>query len=212
MAPSTLHRQVEETFNNGDVDTLVRLYAHDTRLVREDRTVAIGTEQIRDVWAGFVALDGHISMTTRYAIEAEDTALLSKHLDLRRRWRLVLVHQRRDRETTSRRHLALPDRQPIRRRAHNLGVIGRVRGPSTRQLCSRPEHAAHATEAPRTRRPESRAARPAFAPLVAQFSAAVLIRWRVVAMPVVRSRVRSSTCSIRPMNHRITKEMGRVIS
>ena len=36
-----------------------------------------GLEAIRSVWAGFVALGGRITMTTRFAVELGDLALLS---------------------------------------------------------------------------------------------------------------------------------------
>ena len=40
-------------------------------------SVAAGLPAIRKVWAGFVALGGQIAMTTRYAVEFDDIALLS---------------------------------------------------------------------------------------------------------------------------------------
>ena len=39
--------------------------------------VAVGVDAIREVWAGFIALGGQIGMTTRYAVEADEVALLS---------------------------------------------------------------------------------------------------------------------------------------
>src|SRR4051794_35769490 len=72
-----LHRRVEEAFNLGDVDALVALYEDDAQMVRDDGGVAIGLDAIRDIWTGFVALGGRISMETRFAVEQDDVALLS---------------------------------------------------------------------------------------------------------------------------------------
>jgi uncharacterized protein (TIGR02246 family) len=77
MQPSDLHPRVESAFNAGDVDALVDLYEPDARLLTEDGAAAIGTDAIRAVWEGFTALGGRISMTTRYAVEVDDIALLS---------------------------------------------------------------------------------------------------------------------------------------
>ena len=77
MEPQDLHRQVEDAFNAGDVDALVALYEPDARMLRDDGTAAEGLDAIREIWAGFVALGGRIAMTTRFAVEAGDVALLS---------------------------------------------------------------------------------------------------------------------------------------
>jgi uncharacterized protein (TIGR02246 family) len=77
VEPSDLHRRVEEAFNAGDVDGLVALYEPDARMVRDDGSTAAGHDAIREIWDGFVALGGRISMTTRSAVEAGDIALLS---------------------------------------------------------------------------------------------------------------------------------------
>jgi uncharacterized protein (TIGR02246 family) len=77
VGAAALHSQVEAAFNAGDVDGLVALYEPDARMVRDDGSVAEGLDAIREVWSGFVALGGRISMTTRYAIENDDVALLS---------------------------------------------------------------------------------------------------------------------------------------
>jgi uncharacterized protein (TIGR02246 family) len=77
MNPAELHQRVEAAFNAGDVDALIDLYEPDARMLGEDGAVACGVDAIRAVWAGFTALGGHISLTTRYAVEADDLALLS---------------------------------------------------------------------------------------------------------------------------------------
>ena len=77
MEPQQLHREVEAAFNRGDVDALVALYQDDARMVRDDGTTAESLDDIREVWAGFVALGGRIAMTTRSAVAAGELALLS---------------------------------------------------------------------------------------------------------------------------------------
>jgi ketosteroid isomerase-like protein len=72
-----LHRQVEAAFNGGDVDALMALYVDDAQMVRDDGSVACGLDAIREIWAGFVALRGRITMRTRFAVEQGDIALLS---------------------------------------------------------------------------------------------------------------------------------------
>jgi len=77
MQPADLHPLVESAFNAGDVDALVELYEPDAHMLGEDGAVASGVDAIREIWAGFTALGGRISMVTRYAAEAGDVALLS---------------------------------------------------------------------------------------------------------------------------------------
>jgi ketosteroid isomerase-like protein len=77
MGAAELHGRVETAFNAGDVDALVGLYEAGARLMREDGTTAEGASEIREVWAGFIAMGGTIRIVTRYAVEAGDTALLS---------------------------------------------------------------------------------------------------------------------------------------
>jgi uncharacterized protein (TIGR02246 family) len=74
--PADIHRAVADAFNAGDVDGLVQLYEPDARMVGPDGSVAVGHDAIREVWEGFVAMNGQISLTTRYAVEMGDVALL----------------------------------------------------------------------------------------------------------------------------------------
>lgn len=73
----SLHEKVESAFNTGDVDALVALYADDGCIVQPDGTAAVGPDAVRAVWEEFVSMGGKIAMTTRFAITAGDTALLS---------------------------------------------------------------------------------------------------------------------------------------
>lgn len=77
MDAAGLHQQVQDAFNQGDVDGLVALYEPDAQLVRDDDGAAVGHDEIRAFWAGTVALGGRITLKTRSAFEAGDIALLS---------------------------------------------------------------------------------------------------------------------------------------
>lgn len=77
MDAVNLHGAVEAGVNAGDVDALVALYEPDAHLLGEDGAVAVGSDAIREVWATLVSFGGRISMTTRYAVERDDIALLS---------------------------------------------------------------------------------------------------------------------------------------
>lgn len=77
MEAANLHQRVENAFNAGDVDALVELYEPDACMLGDDGSVVTGLDAIRAVWNGFIALEGRIAMTTRYAVEMDDIALLS---------------------------------------------------------------------------------------------------------------------------------------
>jgi uncharacterized protein (TIGR02246 family) len=77
MEPGDLHREVETAFNAGDVDALVALYDDDAAMATPEGEFVRGKDAIRDQWAGFIALGGRIEMTTRFAVETGDVALLS---------------------------------------------------------------------------------------------------------------------------------------
>jgi ketosteroid isomerase-like protein len=77
MEPADLHAQVERAFNAADVDALVSLYEPDAQMMSDDGGVVTGLEGIRAVWTGFTELGGSIALTTRYAVERGDIALLS---------------------------------------------------------------------------------------------------------------------------------------
>jgi ketosteroid isomerase-like protein len=53
------------------------LYEPDAGMVRDDGTVAVGLDEVRNVWADLVALGGRVRMVTRYAVESGDIALVS---------------------------------------------------------------------------------------------------------------------------------------
>lgn len=77
MQPAELHTAVERAFNVGDVDALMDLYELDAQMVHEDGSVVTGVDAIRELWASLVSMGGQLTMTTRYAVESGDLALLS---------------------------------------------------------------------------------------------------------------------------------------
>jgi uncharacterized protein (TIGR02246 family) len=74
--PTDIHGAVEEAFNAGDLEGLARLYEKDARMVKPDGTVAEGTDAIREQWQGFLAMNGRMTLKTRFVAQADDIALL----------------------------------------------------------------------------------------------------------------------------------------
>jgi uncharacterized protein (TIGR02246 family) len=80
--PAETHQAWARSFNAGDIDALMALYAADATLVPQPGQVVNGNAAIRDVLQSFLALKGKIEMDTTYALQAGDVALL------RGQWRL----------------------------------------------------------------------------------------------------------------------------
>jgi ketosteroid isomerase-like protein len=77
MEPSEIHPIVEAAFNAKDIEALIALYEPDAWFFSLDGPVQ-GVEAIRSAWAGIMAMEpGPISMTTLYAIEHGDIAMIS---------------------------------------------------------------------------------------------------------------------------------------
>jgi uncharacterized protein (TIGR02246 family) len=76
-AVADIHVAVEEGVNNRDLDRLMSLYAEDARMVTMDGSIAEGLDAIREQWAGILAMEGSMTLQTRYAIEMGDLAVLS---------------------------------------------------------------------------------------------------------------------------------------
>jgi uncharacterized protein (TIGR02246 family) len=74
--PADIHRAVEVAFNAKDLEGLAGLYEKDARMVTPDGSVAEGIDAIREQWQGFLGMDGQMTLTTRYAVEMGDVALL----------------------------------------------------------------------------------------------------------------------------------------
>jgi uncharacterized protein (TIGR02246 family) len=77
QALTDIHATVEEGVNNRDLDRLMALYAEDARMVTMDGSIAQGLDEIREQWAGLLAMEGSITLQTRYVIELGDLAVLS---------------------------------------------------------------------------------------------------------------------------------------
>jgi uncharacterized protein (TIGR02246 family) len=75
--PVDIHAAVTTAFNAGDLDGLMALYEGDARMVGMDGAVLEGTAAIRANWEALLSFKGQMSLTTRYAIEMGDIALLS---------------------------------------------------------------------------------------------------------------------------------------
>jgi uncharacterized protein (TIGR02246 family) len=76
LNPTDVHAAVEQAFNARDVDALVRLYEKDARMVTPDGSVVEGIDAIREQWQGFLAMNGRMTLKTRFAVEMGDIALL----------------------------------------------------------------------------------------------------------------------------------------
>jgi uncharacterized protein (TIGR02246 family) len=74
--PTDIHAAVEQAFNAGDLDGLVGLYEKDARMVTPGGSVAEGVDAIREQWTGFLAMNGRMTLRTRFAVEMDDIALL----------------------------------------------------------------------------------------------------------------------------------------
>lgn len=74
---TAIHPAVEAGVNNQDIDGLMALYAEDASMVRVDGSVATGLSAIREEWSGLLAMNGQITLRSRYAIAAGDLAVLS---------------------------------------------------------------------------------------------------------------------------------------
>jgi len=74
---TAIHPAVEAGVNNQDIDGLMALYAEDANMVRVDGSIATGLSAIREEWSGILAMNGQITLRSRYAIAAGDLAVLS---------------------------------------------------------------------------------------------------------------------------------------
>lgn len=62
-------------FNKGDIDALVALYEPDAAMVAQPGQVATGTKGVREVMAGFLALEPTLTLEKNEVITAGDIAL-----------------------------------------------------------------------------------------------------------------------------------------
>jgi len=74
---NAIHPAVEAAVNDRDIDGLVALYAEDATMVLVDGSTITGLPAIREEWLGLLAMNGHITIRSRFAIAAGDLAVLS---------------------------------------------------------------------------------------------------------------------------------------
>ena len=74
--PADIHSAVEQAFNTGDLDRLIGLYEKDARMVTPDSSVVEGVDAIREQWQGFLAMNGQMTLKTRFVVEMDDVALI----------------------------------------------------------------------------------------------------------------------------------------
>ena len=74
---TAIHPGVEAGVSNQDIDGLMALYAEDASMVRVDGSIATGLSAIREEWSGILAMNGQITLRSRYAIAAGGLAVLS---------------------------------------------------------------------------------------------------------------------------------------
>src|SRR5688500_3631861 len=72
-----LHRRYEEATNAGDLNTMASLFDLEARVLLPDGAVVDGRDAIREVYAAMFAQGTSIRLTTRFATEVGDLALLS---------------------------------------------------------------------------------------------------------------------------------------
>ena len=77
IALTAIHPAVEAGINKQDIDGLMALYAEDASMVRVDGSIATGLSAIREEWSGLLAMNGQITLRSRYAIAAGELAVLS---------------------------------------------------------------------------------------------------------------------------------------
>ena len=77
LALSDIHPAVEAAVNDADVEGFVALYAPDAAMVLADGSTVTGREAIREVVSQLLAMNGRMTVTTRYIIETGDLAILS---------------------------------------------------------------------------------------------------------------------------------------
>ncbi|MCW2675457.1 MAG: hypothetical protein JWR70_497 [Modestobacter sp.] len=77
-----IHPLVEARHNSQDLDGLMALYAPDAHMVILDGSTVTGPDAIRQQWAEILAMNGQMTLRSRYAIEAGDLAVLSNEWTL----------------------------------------------------------------------------------------------------------------------------------
>ncbi len=74
--PADVDHQLIAAINAGDVDSAVGYYEPGAALVSERGTTVTGTEAIREVLSGFMAIKPKVTIEVHLVIESGDTALI----------------------------------------------------------------------------------------------------------------------------------------
>jgi uncharacterized protein (TIGR02246 family) len=74
--PEQIHRLFEDSFNAGDLDSLMELYEPDAALIAQPGSIAHGSEEARAALQGFLALKGRITLDTKLVVTVGDLAYL----------------------------------------------------------------------------------------------------------------------------------------
>ena len=74
--PDDLHQYFIDAFNSGDLDAVMKLYEPDAALVSQPGQVTTGHPANRQALQQFLALKGHMDITTVYVIRSSNLALL----------------------------------------------------------------------------------------------------------------------------------------
>ena len=75
-SPEDMHGEFTRAFNAGDVDALLTLYEPEAIMTPEPGTTVAGTDAIREVLNGFLALKGKIEFKTQPVFTAGNLALM----------------------------------------------------------------------------------------------------------------------------------------
>ena len=87
--PEQIHRLFEDSFNAGDLDSLMQLYEPDAALIAQSGSIAHGSEEARAALQGFLALKGRITLDTKLVVTVGDLAYLVNAWSLRAPGRTV---------------------------------------------------------------------------------------------------------------------------
>ena len=74
--PEQIHRQFEEAFNAGDLDSLLALYEPDAALIPQPGVVAHGLDEIGPALQGFLDIGGTINLETKKSVVVGELAYL----------------------------------------------------------------------------------------------------------------------------------------
>jgi uncharacterized protein (TIGR02246 family) len=80
--PETMHEHFMQAFNSGDLDGLMELYEPGIVFTAQPGQAVEGTEQVREVLQGMMALGGPIDLRPVEILKSDDLALVISHWTL----------------------------------------------------------------------------------------------------------------------------------